>query len=325
MSLTINSGILPTLKRRASKLDENHVREIIIYQTTDFSIFKNVLGNRRIDSANLKIIKKSMLNDGLLNPIEVAKIKGEQGLFIANGQHRHRNCEILKEEGLIFPLEYYINPKVFEDRFEFIDYVQKQNSFQKNWTPLNHLDSRCEVHVDREHHLRLRSLKYMFSSEKENPSLSQALIICCFFENKKRMSTTNYKNETTRFTCSPSTIEKAKGFWNRLHNSHLHHSRCSQSLKGNKSIYVHEYFIRAVLNLMRFGKNTEGHVFNLKELDKQFKTHGQHYKHMGNNDTDNLKQILRIYNYSKPEKNVTKITYDDYCATKRDSKDKVEI
>tara|TARA_X000001388_G_C2212755_1_gene115833 strand:+ start:63 stop:1055 length:993 start_codon:yes stop_codon:yes gene_type:complete len=325
MSLITSSGILPTLKTRIPRHDENHVREITVFQTKDFSIFKSVEGNRSLDEKNLRRIRKSMLGDGLLNPIEVAKIKGESGLFVANGQHRLENCKILCDEGVNFPVEYYINSKIFDSKYDFVNYVQKQNSFQKNWTPLDHLDSRCEVHADREDHIRLRSLKYMFPVEKENPSMSQALIICSYFENRKRIGTVNYKNETVRFTCSQSTIEKAKSFWNRLHKSHLHFSRCKITLAGNKSIYVHEYFIRAVLNLMRFGKNAEGHIFTLAELDRQFKKHGKHYKHMGNNDTDNLKEILKIYNYAKNKNNATMIDYDDYCATKRDAKDKIEI
>ena len=55
MSLITSSGILPTLKTRIPRHDENHVREITVFQTKDFSIFMSMYWRMGYDNLRLKL------------------------------------------------------------------------------------------------------------------------------------------------------------------------------------------------------------------------------------------------------------------------------
>lgn len=69
-----------------------------IYQTSDYSIFSLVLGNRDINQAKVKMLAMEIRKNGLLLPILV-----NQKMNIIDGQHRFMACKMLGQ-----PVSYFI-------------------------------------------------------------------------------------------------------------------------------------------------------------------------------------------------------------------------
>lgn len=69
-----------------------------IYQTSDYSIFSLVLGNRDINQAKVKMLAMEISKNGLLLPILV-----NEKMNIIDGQHRFMACKMLGE-----PVSYFI-------------------------------------------------------------------------------------------------------------------------------------------------------------------------------------------------------------------------
>lgn len=103
-----------------------------IFYTTDYGIFKELLGNRDIDERHVQKLIKSMREEYLEIPIQV-----NQRMEVIDGQHRLAAC---KELGL--PIYYTIN------KGAGLEETQRQNALSKKWTMIDVLDSFCKRGFD---------------------------------------------------------------------------------------------------------------------------------------------------------------------------------
>jgi len=94
-----------------------------VLQTTDYSKFKFMLGNRRIDQHNLTRLIQSFKKHYLYSPILV-----NQKMEIVDGQHRFMAAKTLK-----FPINYIIVKNYG------IDEVQVLNTNSSNWNGKDYL------------------------------------------------------------------------------------------------------------------------------------------------------------------------------------------
>jgi hypothetical protein len=96
-----------------------------VFETTEYSAFKTLDGNRNLNPANLARLKKSMQQELLQVPIIV-----NEKMEIIDGQHRFESC---KDLGL--PLCFII-VKGYE-----LPQVHKLNAIARNWDLPDYLDS----------------------------------------------------------------------------------------------------------------------------------------------------------------------------------------
>ena len=99
-----------------------------VYKTKDYSQFKFLLGNRKINKANLMRIKKSMINKHLICPIIV-----NNNREIIDGQHRFVAQMELELDVYFMIIEGY-----------GLEETQTFNSYSKNWTPTDYMNSYCD-------------------------------------------------------------------------------------------------------------------------------------------------------------------------------------
>lgn len=110
-----------------------------VYETTDYTLFKTLQGNRAINMPNIRRLKDSFLKKQLENPIIV-----NEKFEIIDGQHRFRVC---KELGL--PVHYMIC-----NNFGLKE-VQMLNSNMSNWKREDYLKAYCDMGI--EPYLKFRS------------------------------------------------------------------------------------------------------------------------------------------------------------------------
>lgn len=98
--------------------------EKTVHVTSDYDMFRTLNGNRITSSANVKRIKKSMIQDGFIEmPIMI-----NRHMEIIDGQHRF---EVLKQLGL--PIPYILNPKASGKECRIL------NTNCKNWVTKDYL------------------------------------------------------------------------------------------------------------------------------------------------------------------------------------------
>lgn len=102
---------------------------IPIRKTNNYSMFKNILGNRDLRGTNYNKLIKSMQEKQLIIPILC-----NDRLEIIDGQHRYEACKELK-----YPLYYYV-----VDGYE-IDDVKRANLVSCNWVVDDYLKLNMEI------------------------------------------------------------------------------------------------------------------------------------------------------------------------------------
>lgn len=100
-----------------------------VYETTDYSKFKTLDGNRDVNKLHVKRLKESFSNSYLVSPITI-----NEKFEIIDGQHRFQAA---KEKGL--PVRFMIcnNYSLKE--------VQLLNTNMKNWSKKDYLDAFCDL------------------------------------------------------------------------------------------------------------------------------------------------------------------------------------
>jgi hypothetical protein len=98
-----------------------------VYVTSNYSIFKNLPGNREVNKNHIKKIEKSIKEDNYtaFNPIEINEF-----FQVLDGQHRLIACQNLN-----LPIYYKISPG------KGLDYVQSINAVRKDWSGINILQA----------------------------------------------------------------------------------------------------------------------------------------------------------------------------------------
>ena len=103
-----------------------------VYKTKDYSQFKFMLGNRKINNSNLKRIKESMIKSHLICPMIV-----NEKMEICDGQHR-----FVAQKELELSV-YFIIQKGYG-----LSETQTFNGYSKNWTPCDYMNSYCDAGVE---------------------------------------------------------------------------------------------------------------------------------------------------------------------------------
>lgn len=103
-----------------------------VQQTTDYSLFRPLSGNREVNEANVKRLRDSMKNKTLVSPIIV-----NEKYEIIDGQHRY---QALRELGK--PVQFLQVPGYG------LHEVQILNANQKNWTTKEYLESYVNLGYD---------------------------------------------------------------------------------------------------------------------------------------------------------------------------------
>ena len=99
-----------------------------IFYTTDYGIFKELIGNRDVDENHVKNLIKQMRQEYLFDPIQV-----NEKMEVIDGQHRLAAC---KELGL--PVNYYVV------KGAGLQQTQKQNALSLKWKMMDTLESFCK-------------------------------------------------------------------------------------------------------------------------------------------------------------------------------------
>jgi hypothetical protein len=151
-----------------------------IYQTTDYDMFKPMVGNRQLDPYNIKQLIESMNQHGYLTSIVVVNEKME----VADGQHR---IEAARETGTKV---LYVIAKGYD-----LSEVQVLNSFGKKWTRAEYLESYCARGV--ESYLKIRAFHQMYPMLTLGTILNiLALSSSAEGANTKRVKNSNIRQKT---------------------------------------------------------------------------------------------------------------------------------
>jgi len=106
-------------------------KNIIIYQTLDYSIFNIIKENRSTHQGHVAKIMKSLKEKSLMEDIPILV---DKSMNIIDGQHRLEACKLLK-----MPVWYKICDIVQ------VKHVSIINSINKSWTPVDYLKQYCEM------------------------------------------------------------------------------------------------------------------------------------------------------------------------------------
>lgn len=130
-----------------------------VMMTTDYSIFKNVTGNRNINKIHLKRLKASIEEKHIMVPIIV-----NQRYEIIDGQHRFQSAKDLRK-----PV-YFIKINGLE-----LPDIHRLNNNLKNWQADDYLAGYCELGL--EDYLIYRDFKekYGFGHDETKTFLSGTL------------------------------------------------------------------------------------------------------------------------------------------------------
>lgn len=132
---------------------------IPIRKTNNYSMFKNILGNRDLRGTNYNKLIKSMQEKQLIIPILC-----NDRLEIIDGQHRYEACKELN-----YPLYYYV-----VDGYE-IDDVKRANLVSCNWVVDDYL--KLNIEIGKKDYIEFKKIKDEFGI-----STSQLLDIFAKFQ-----------------------------------------------------------------------------------------------------------------------------------------------
>lgn len=139
---------------------------IPIRKTNNYSIFKNILGNRDLRGTNYNKLIKSMQEKQLIIPILC-----NDKLEIIDGQHRYEACKELK-----YPLYYYV-----VDGYE-IDDVKRANLVSCNWVVDDYL--KLNIEIGKKEYIEFKRIK-----DEYNVSTSQLLDIFARYQERSLKET----------------------------------------------------------------------------------------------------------------------------------------
>lgn len=113
----------------------------VIYETTDYSIFKTITGNRELDQLNLKRIINSMKQEYLFTVVTINEFNE-----VIDGQHRIEACKQLR-----LPVRFIVKPGYG------LPQVKGLNINSKIWNGEDYLG--CEVALGNPNYIRLKELR----------------------------------------------------------------------------------------------------------------------------------------------------------------------
>jgi len=129
-----------------------------VYQTKNYTFFKFITNNRRINEGHVKSLKNHMrLHGWLRGSYVIVNGKGE----IIDGQHR---VKAAMELGI--PINYIIDTKIT------IDDIGSLNSRNKNWQLVDFIDQ--YVRKDFEHYIKLNNFMKMYPELKP----TECMMLC---------------------------------------------------------------------------------------------------------------------------------------------------
>ena len=120
-----------------------------IKKTKNYELFKIHRANRQINKNHVKSIKKSMQKKFLISPIIV-----NEKLEIIDGQHR-----LIASKDLGLPVYYFINNNYS------INEMQRLNAINKNWIPIDYLNTGVELNNQNYIDYKRFKKKYGFSHD----------------------------------------------------------------------------------------------------------------------------------------------------------------
>ena len=132
-----------------------------IRKTNNYSMFKNMLGNRELKDKNYRKLLKSMNEKQLIIPVLV-----NEKFELIDGQHRYNACKTL---GL--PLYYYVIPG-----YEIED-VKRANLVSCNWGPDDYLN--LHFQLNKQEYVNLKDIM-----KKNNLKVGQVLEMVSVLEGK---------------------------------------------------------------------------------------------------------------------------------------------
>jgi hypothetical protein len=129
-------------------------RGLIIYETTNYDMFKNISGNRSLNLFNVRRIIESIDVNGYLTSVVIVN----ENMEVIDGQHR---VEAARETGK--PVLYVISQGYG------VHQIQALNSNSKNWGREDYLNSYCELGIPV--YLQIKAFREMY------PTLSLTAIL----------------------------------------------------------------------------------------------------------------------------------------------------
>ena len=120
-----------------------------IKKTYNYELFKFHIANRKINKNHVENIKKSMQKKFLVSPITV-----NEKFEVIDGQHR-----LIASKDLGLPIYYFINNNYS------IKEMQRLNAINKNWTPINYLNTGIKLNDQNYIDYKRFKNKYGFSHD----------------------------------------------------------------------------------------------------------------------------------------------------------------
>lgn len=213
-----------------------------VYKTDDYSIFKMVKGNRKINELHVERLKKSMKEEYLISPI----IVNEEHQII-DGQHRFHAIRELGEN------VYYIVCEGYG-----LDEIHRLNEINQTWNKQDFLngyaDKGLEEYIKTKDFMKKHEITSVaLAIELLNNNLSQKSL-------SKKFENGNFKIET--MDLADNIMNKIKDF-----DSYFGSARTSLFIKAFKKLYNHpNYKHKKMVNKLE----SDGHKMDTRASMAQY-------------------------------------------------------
>ena len=231
---------------------ENQTPEI--KKTKNYELFKIHIANRKINKNHVENIKKSMQKKFLISPITVNK-----NFEVIDGQHR-----LIASKDLGLPIYYFINNNYG------IKEMQRLNAINKNWTPINYLNTG----------VALNNQNYIdFKRFKKKYGFSHAVSLTLLCNNNSKSEHDKFKEGTFKVKDYELACKYAE-------------------LIYLVSPYYEEFKRRIFVSAILFLLKNKQDVFSMQEFIDKLKTKPNYLQHCVNTK-QYLELIEEIYNYRR--------------------------
>tara|TARA_R100001440_G_scaffold30106_5_gene48432 strand:+ start:1282 stop:2202 length:921 start_codon:yes stop_codon:yes gene_type:complete len=272
----------------ASVVSSQSVKAInIVYETSNYSMFAKVDGNRIIDKtatdiSRIRKIAESIKEIGQFAPIVVEWDSQINKFVILDGQTRFE-AQISEQSSIKFFIVDYIG-----DDSVRIDSIRSVNKHQKNWIPKDtgHSFSRCNKHGNQ--------LAYIKYKEFLDMGLSHSVILRMVSEFGDEKSVKNKFYEGL-LPLNDAVYDKIKSLLKMFENSAM-----------PTKVWNKEYFWRAWFSIRKANVGFSAYRF-FQQYKKYSNLFGDNYY-----ETDNLNAIIRVYNHNSKSKKA-RLNYNEIC------------
>lgn len=236
----------------------------IIYETTDYGMFKVVPGNRDINERAVEKLASDIKLKGQINAVMVTP-----DYYVIDGQHRIFACKKLRR-----PVKFVVTPT---NGLSDLDYIMSANTLSKNWGWKNYLSMYCVMGKDS--YINYKKLIDRFSFDH---TAMLAVVLFHYSDTTKRSDFNDGTLKIRDINAVIKRLENIEEYWRLI-------SRAYANMPGKTKSKPPAKLVLAIVKIMKHEMfDHETMIMKLKNDVSGF---------VGINSIDGfLSELIKIYN-----------------------------